>query len=121
MDDLEPKVTPLPVVRIEQCDGSHEHPEVRRLRRELATAVAFVDQCKRDYDTLRQCNRILRDALLFYVNPRSECDDIPDFYSELDFGDRAFRAIMAETELATGIKVTTDAARADITQPPQEG
>jgi hypothetical protein len=35
----------------------------------------------------------LRNALQFYADPGGKCDQVPDFYDELDFGSRAFEAL----------------------------
>jgi hypothetical protein len=39
-------VEPLPVVRIEQMDGSHEHPNVRALRADIERLRAEVEYWK---------------------------------------------------------------------------
>jgi len=46
------KVKVLPVVRVEQCDGSHEHPEVQRLRAEIAELKSQIDGWKTNYSEL---------------------------------------------------------------------
>jgi hypothetical protein len=39
-------VEPLPVVRIEQMDGSHEHPNVRALRADIERLLAEVNRLR---------------------------------------------------------------------------
>jgi hypothetical protein len=71
--------------------------EIERLREELE------DMHRRERSTAVQnlgnegqlCDEIerLREALKFYANPYGKCECVPDFYSELGFGDTAENAL----------------------------
>lgn len=39
----------------------------------------------------------LRAALEFYADPFGKCDQVPDFYSELNFGGQAYDALNPST------------------------
>ena len=47
-------------------------------------------------------NARLRAVLEFYADPFGKCDQVPDFYSELNFGDRAYEALHPRNDAADG-------------------
>lgn len=83
--------------------ASHEalRAEVERLRTELAfseqTSAARNERiCQLLADNLTARDtaaREMREALQFYADPHGKCDQVPDFYDELDFGSRAREAL----------------------------
>jgi hypothetical protein len=56
-----------------------------------------VEKAERERDEAREAARKLREALEFYANPLAhmEAGDIPEFYDELDFGEKARAALEA--------------------------
>ena len=73
---------------------------VERLRWEALTSNTLVNECDEaadEIERLRKEKTELIKALEFYANPYGEAECVPDFYSELDFGELAQDAIAKAT------------------------
>ena len=78
--------------------------EIERLREELRVSrqstTILIKSLDEEIERLHQQKTELIKALEFYANPYGEAECVPDFYSELDFGELAQDAIAK----ATGVK-----------------
>ena len=75
--------------------------EIERLREELRVSrqstTILIKSLDEEIERLHQQKTELIKALEFYANPYGEAECVPDFYSELDFGELAQDAIAKAT------------------------